>query len=71
MYASVLLCFVRREMFAEDRSLLRDNEAEKVWPWAILDEDKNMLTRPVPDLFTVYKVRFRVLVLFFKIFFCV
>lgn len=46
----------RREMFAEDRSLLLDNEPEKLWPWAILDEDKNMLTRPVPTLFTVYKV---------------
>lgn len=43
-------------MFAEDLALLRDTEPEKRWPWAILDADKEMLTRPMPNLFTVYKV---------------
>lgn len=44
-------------MFAEDVALMRDTEAEKRWPWAILDGDKEMLTRPMPSLFTVYKVQ--------------
>lgn len=43
-------------MFAEDVALMRD-EQEKRWPWAILDADKEMLTRQIPDMFTVYKVR--------------
>lgn len=43
-------------MFAEDVALMR-NEQEKRWPWAILDADKEMLTRQIPDMFTVYKVR--------------
>lgn len=47
----------RREMFAEDASLMSLDNREKKWPWAILDKDKNMLTRPLPDLFDVYKVQ--------------
>lgn len=43
-------------MFAEDVALMRDEE-EKRWPWAILDADKEMLTRQIPDMFTVYKVK--------------
>lgn len=36
---------------------MRDNEPERMWPWAILDKEKNMLTRPPPELFDVYKVQ--------------
>lgn len=44
-------------MFAEDEAVVRDTEREKRWPWAILDVQKEMLTRPLPNLFTVHKVR--------------
>ena len=44
-------------MFSEDAALMRDDGREKRWPWAILDADKEMLTRPAPELFTVYKVK--------------
>lgn len=35
---------------------MRDTDREKRWPWAILDAQKEMLTRPMPNLFTVHKV---------------
>ena len=43
-------------MFAEDEAVMRDTEREKRWPWAILDAQKEMLTRPMPNIFTVHKV---------------
>lgn len=43
-------------MFAEDEALMRSGEREKRWPWAILDAQKEMLTRPMPQLFNVHKV---------------
>eukprot|EP00903_Cladosiphon_okamuranus_P005503 g5484.t1 len=51
----------RREMFAEDEAVMRETEHEKRWPWAILDAQKEMLTRPVPNLFTVHKGEFWVM----------
>ncbi|CAM9160175.1 unnamed protein product [Scytosiphon promiscuus] len=51
----------RREMFAEDQAVMRDTDAEKRWPWAILDAQKEMLTRPMPNLFTVHKGEFWVM----------
>lgn len=44
-------------MFAEDEAVMRDTDREKRWPWAILDAQKEMLTRPMPNIFTVHKVR--------------
>lgn len=44
-------------MFAEDEAILRDTRNKKQWPWAILDDQKEMLTRPMPTMFTVHKVR--------------
>lgn len=43
-------------MFAEDEAVVRDTEYESRWPWAILDAEKEMLTRPLPNIFTVHKV---------------
>lgn len=43
-------------MFAEDQAVMRDTDTEKRWPWAILDAQKEKLTRPMPSLFTVHKV---------------
>lgn len=45
-------------MFAEDEAVMRDTGREKRWPWAILDAQKEMLLRPMPNVFTVHKVRF-------------
>lgn len=44
-------------MFAEDDAVMRDTGREKRWPWAILDDQKEMLLRPMPTMFTVHKVR--------------
>ncbi|CAM9275911.1 unnamed protein product, partial [Choristocarpus tenellus] len=45
----------RRTMFSEDKALHRKNEGEKIWPWAIMTGNKDLLHRPLPELFTVYK----------------
>lgn len=45
-------------MFAEDEAVMRNTGREKRWPWAILDAQKEMLRRPMPNVFTVHKVRF-------------
>ncbi|CAN0351213.1 unnamed protein product, partial [Ectocarpus sp. 12 AP-2014] len=51
----------RREMFAEDEAVMRDTGREKRWPWAILDAQKEMLRRPMPNVFTVHKGEFWVM----------
>ncbi|CAM9828579.1 unnamed protein product [Ectocarpus sp. 6 AP-2014] len=51
----------RREMFAEDEAVMRNTGREKRWPWAILDAQKEMLRRPMPNIFTVHKGEFWVM----------